>query len=54
MVKKVLFSVFFVHKGQSLPLIVAGVKAWPLEKAVEYAQRCAEITNLQTKIEPCE
>jgi len=51
---KVKFSVFFVHNGKSSPLIVAGVKAWPLEKAMEYAKRCAEITKLQTKIEPCE
>jgi hypothetical protein len=49
-----LFSVFFVHNGRSLPLIVNGVKAWPLEKAVEHAQRSAEITKLQTKIELCE
>jgi hypothetical protein len=48
------FSVFFVHNGQSLPLIVAGVKAWPLEKALAHAKRVAEVFNLQTKIEPCE
>jgi len=51
---KVKFAVFFVHNGKSIPLIIAGVDAWPLEKAVEHAQRCAEITKLQTKIEPCE
>jgi hypothetical protein len=48
------FSVFFVYNGQSLPLIVSGVKAWPLEKALEHAKRVAEVFNLQTKIEPCE
>jgi len=52
MVRK--FSVFFVHKEKSIPLIIAGVKAWPLEKAVEHAQRAAEITKIQTKIELCE
>ncbi len=48
-----LFSVFFVYKGRSMPLIVAGVNAWPLDKAVENAQRCTEITKIPTKIEPC-
>ena len=48
-----LFNVFFVYKGRSLPLTVAGVNAWPLEKAVELAKRCNEVTKIPTKIEPC-
>ena len=48
-----LFNVFFVYKGRSMPLTVASVNAWPLEKAVELAKRCNEITKIQTNIELC-
>jgi hypothetical protein len=48
-----LFKVFFVYKGREMPLVVNGVESWPLEKAVEHAKRCTEITKIQTKLEPC-
>ena len=47
------FKVFFVYKGREMPLVVNGVNSWPLEKAVEHAQRCTEITKIQTRIELC-